>query len=76
MNNALVEWEPLIEPCLMSVEAEVYTKLLHDTILVSARDALNINITRRMLVAVQAAAQNWKLVASGPRLPIANFQTA
>jgi hypothetical protein len=78
MNNALIEWEPLIEPCHMTVEAVVFTQTLRDEIKFTTLDAMNVNVTRKMLVSMQAAADNWKrhVIANGPQLPISNFQTA
>ena len=83
MNNALAEWEPLMEPCSVLVEAVVFIKpqtaasVVGDTeVSINATDTLNVNITRKMLQAMQTAAVNWKAVVVGPRLAISNSETS
>ena len=83
MNQALVEWEPIIEPCTFVVEAVVFIQpktaaaFVGDTeVAISSTEALNVNITRNLLLAMQTAADNWKAVLAGPRLAISNMETA
>ena len=83
MNQALVEWEPIIEPCTFVVEAVVFIEpktaaaFVGDTeVAISSTEALNVNITRNLLLAMQTAGDNWKAVLAGPRLAISNMETA
>ena len=83
MNQALVEWEPVIEPCAVVVEAVVFIEpqtaaaVVGDTeVIISAKEALNVNVTRNFLLAMQTALENWKGVLAGPRLAISNMETA
>ena len=82
MNQALVEWEPIVEPCAFVVEAVVFVEpktaasIVGDTeVAISATEALNVNVTRNLLLAMQTAVENWKAVAAGPRLAISNTET-
>eukprot|EP01043_Picozoa_sp_COSAG02_P014350 COSAG02_NODE_590_length_19879_cov_4.877755_8_plen_3131_part_00 len=83
MNQALVEWEPIIEPCTFVVEAVVFIEpktaaaFVGDTeVAISSTEALNVNISRNFLLAMQTALENWKSVLAGPRLAISNMETA
>eukprot|EP01047_Picozoa_sp_COSAG01_P012564 COSAG01_NODE_569_length_15354_cov_17.667584_6_plen_1093_part_00 len=76
MNSALMEWEPIVEPSPITVDAEIYTYALKDTISVAAPAGLFVNVTRKMLVSMQVAAANWKDLATRPLLPIASFESS